>query len=168
MTSISNRMTGITDSRSSNSMTGISDSRSSNSMSNSRSMSISVSNWCSNSGSSNSRSMSISNWCSNSMNSWLVDSDMVLVDHRGFYNMLDWVDFVGFGYSIGLGYFNSVRFCNMFFNCKKYDIDLVFRKHDILINFFLPMTSLSTGTGTATGTSTSYLLTWISGSILVT
>jgi hypothetical protein len=116
MTSISNRMTGITDSRSSNSMTGKSDSWSSNSMSNSRSMSISVSNWCSNSGSSNSRSMSISNWCSNSMNSWLVDSDMVLVDHRGFYNMLDWVDFVGFGYSIGLGYFNSVRFCNMFFN----------------------------------------------------
>merc|ERR1712001_603047 len=85
-------------------MTGINDSRSSDSMSNSRSMSISVSNRCSNS------------WCSNSMNSWLVDSDMVLVDHRGFYNMLDWVDFVGFGYSIGLRYFNSVRFCNMFFN----------------------------------------------------
>ena len=110
------KMTGI-----SNGMTGITDSGSGNSMSNSGSMSISVSNWCSNSRSSNGRSsnsgsMSISNWCGNSMNSWLVDSDMVLVDHRGFYYMLDWVNFVGFGYSIGLGYFNGVRFGNMFFN----------------------------------------------------
>ena len=103
------------------------------------------------------------------MNSRLVDSDMVLIDHRSFNYMLDRVDFVGFGHSIGLRYFNSVGFGNMFFNCKIEIIDLVFQ-NGILIStkIFLPMTSLSTGTGTATGTSTSYLLTWISGSILVT
>lgn len=57
--------------------------------------------------------------CSNSMvcnGNGLVDGDMVLVNHRGFDNLMDRVNLVGLGNGIRLGNFNGVGFGNMFLN----------------------------------------------------
>lgn len=94
-----------------------------------------MSNWCSMSnmcGMSN-RSMSI---CSmGNMYGGLVNSHVVLVNHRGFYNMLDGVNDIGFGYGIRLRYFYGVGFGNVFFDDHfafhgdgdgHWDLDLVF------------------------------------------
>jgi len=86
-----------------------------------------MSNWCSNVGvasichwcgswCSNMGVASICHWCGNSMNCRLVNNCVVLVNHRGFHNMLDRVNNIGFGYSIRLRYFYGIRFGNMFFD----------------------------------------------------
>jgi hypothetical protein len=55
-------------------------------------------------------SISVSN--GGNVSNGLVDGHVVLVNHRGFHNMLDWVDFVGFGYRVRLGYLNGIGFGN--------------------------------------------------------
>ena len=77
------------------------------------------SNRCSNSGCSN---MSVSSGCSDGMvgnsmgldSNGLVDGDVVLVNDGGLDNLVDGVDLVGLGDSIGSGDLNGVRFGNMF------------------------------------------------------
>lgn len=69
------------------------------------------------------------------MYGWLVNSHVVLVNHRGFYNMLDGVNDIGFGYGVMLRYFDGIGFGNMFFDDHfafhgdwdgHWDLDLVF------------------------------------------
>merc|ERR1712244_157652 len=81
-------------------------------------------NRCSSNGSTNSRcsNMSISSGCSDSMvgysmgldSNGLVDGDVVLVNDGGLDNLVDGVDLVRLGDSIGSGDLNGVRFGNMF------------------------------------------------------
>jgi len=76
--------------------------------------SISMSgNWCG----SNWCSISMcGNWCGSNGNSGLVDSNVVLVNHGSLNNLLDGVNFVGFGHGHGVRDLNGVGFGNMFFN----------------------------------------------------
>ena len=74
-------------------------------------------NWCGNS------VMCVSSCvkcgCSNGMvcnGNGLVDSDMVLVNHGGFDNLVDGVNLVRLGNGIRLGNLNGVGFGNMFLN----------------------------------------------------
>merc|ERR1712012_723273 len=76
----------------------------------------------------------------------LVDGNMVLVNDGGLNNLVDGVDLVGLGNSIGLGNLNGVGFGNMFLN-NDFSLD---------------------GTGTGLGISAVYLLTASSGTTLVT
>merc|ERR1712045_894283 len=71
----------------------------------------------------------------NMMYGGLVNNSMVLVNHRGFYHMLDGVNDIGFRYGIRLRYFDGVGFGNMFFDDhfafhgdgdSHWDLDLVF------------------------------------------
>jgi len=79
------------------------------------------SNRCSNSGCSN---MSVSSGCSDGMvgnsmgldSNGLVDGDVVLVNDGGLDNLVDGVNLVGLGDSIGSGDLNGVGFGNMFLN----------------------------------------------------
>ena len=57
-----------------------------------------------------------SNWCGSNGNSGLVDSNVVLVNHGSLNNLLDGVNFVGFGHGHGVRDLNGVGFGNMFFN----------------------------------------------------
>lgn len=96
-----------------------------------------MSNWCGmgNMCGMSNRCGSICMGMGNMMYGGLVNNSVVLVNHRGFYNMLDGVNDIGFRYSIRLRYFYSVGFGDMFFDDHfafhgdgdgHWDLDLVF------------------------------------------